>query len=67
MTTQANKRTAKWMGDQYVVTATGTENEWFSTDGDNWVNQDGKPVADETFEDSTIVLCGGPRDGETVA
>lgn len=61
------KLQAKWMGDQYVVTDTGTPNEWYSTDGDNWVDQDGKAVEDVTFEMSSIVLCGGPRDGETIA
>lgn len=61
------KVNAKWMGDQYVITNTGTADEWYSTDGNSWVNQNAKPLDGSELEGTKIVLCGGPRDGETVA
>lgn len=57
---------AKWMSDQYVVTDTGTANEWYSVDGDKWSDQDGRPLTDEIFKNTRIVLCGGSRDGEVI-
>lgn len=60
-------RAAKWMGDQYVVTDTGADSEWYSTGGDNWCDQSGRPVTDETFSESRIAFSGGPRNGEMVA
>lgn len=60
-------RQAKWVGDQYVVTDTGTDDEWYSSDGYDWVDQLGKPVVSKEFEGSRIVLCGGPLDGKSVS
>jgi len=60
-------RQAKWMGDQYVVTDTGNDEEWYSADGDYWTDQDGNAVKSFEFAVSRIVLCSGPRDGETVS
>lgn len=60
-------REAEWIDGQYVVTETGTDNEWYSIDGDNWSDQEGKPITDETFDSSRIVLRGGPRDSDVVA
>lgn len=57
---------ARWMGDQYVVVDTGTNDEWYSADGDNWVDQAGVSVTHPAFAAASIVLCGGHRDGETV-
>lgn len=57
MTTE---RKATWMGDQYVVTDTGTADEWYSTDGVKWVDQNGSRVTADEFFASKIVLCGGP-------
>ena len=55
------ERMATWMGDQYVVTHTDTANEWYSTDGKAWVDQNGVRVTDDEFFASKIVLCGGPH------
>lgn len=54
------ERKAVWMGDQYVVTDTGTADEWYSTDGIKWVDQNGQRVTADEFFASKIVLCGGP-------
>lgn len=67
MSTISRTVNAKWMSDQYVVTDTGTDNEWYSVDGDSWCDQNGRPITDEEFDNTRIVLCGGPRDGEAVA
>lgn len=60
-------KTARWMGDQYVVTETGTEHEWYSEDGIDWVDESGRPIEDETFPAAVIEFIGGPRSGESVA
>lgn len=53
---------AIWDGEQYVVAVNG----WSSVDGDNWVTQNGLPVADAAFELATITLIDGARAGEQV-
>ena len=55
---------AEWDGEQYVA---GENAAWRSGDGDTWVDGGGLPIVDEAFVASTIILCGGPRDGEVVA
>lgn len=59
---------AHWRGGgpgdgEYVVSPQG----WYSADGDNWVDDSGRPVQTEEFHAATVVLSGGPRDGEYVA
>ena len=61
-------RTAQWMASagQYVVTDTGTSDEWYSMTGEDWSDQHGHPIAGEEYAMSQIILVGGARDGETV-
>lgn len=40
--------------------------EWTSVDGDNWVNEDGRPAVCDLFRYSSIELFGGPRNGMIV-
>jgi hypothetical protein len=61
-----SKKIARKIDNQYVVEKTGTDDEWYSEDGNNWVNQDGIPVTSQEFLDSSILFVGGDRDGETV-
>ena len=40
---------------------------WASLDGDNWFDcETGNPVDSKEFQQCTIELIGGPRDGEKV-
>lgn len=57
---------AQWCDDHYVIAHSGVL--WLSNDGDNWIDDStGHPVIGRRFDDATIALRGGPRDGETVA
>lgn len=51
---------AIWIDTQYVILDTGTDDEWYSLDGVDWVNQNGKPV---TFPDD-VELIDGPHANE---
>lgn len=59
--------TAKWIDGQYVASPIGGPEEWYSTDGDNWINEKGNDADSERFHAARIVLSGGPRDGETIS
>lgn len=39
---------------------------WISQDGDNWHWPNGEDVTGEKFDATTILLCGGPRNGVRV-
>lgn len=58
---------AKWIDGQYVASPVGGPEEWYSVDGDNWINEKGNDADSPRFHAARIVLCGGPRDGEKVA
>jgi hypothetical protein len=55
-------QSAEWDGEKYMVRA-----GWQSYDGDNWTDDEGNPVTSDDFELSTILLLGGPRNGERVS
>jgi hypothetical protein len=40
---------------------------WYSIDGDTWTNASGEPVDTPAFRAATIVMHGGPRDGQYVS
>ena len=58
---------ARWIDGQYVASPIGGPEEWYSTNGEDWVDQTGRDADSERFHDARIVLRGGPRDGEAVA
>ena len=51
---------ATWSGEAYVA------GDWRSDDGDDWTDGCGEPCGGAEFSTATIVLSGGPRDGELV-
>ena len=58
--TMKNNKTAKWNGTRYVC------GEWSSRDGNAWELNDGTPATGKDFQVATILLVGGPLDGEVV-
>lgn len=59
---------AQWTGVNYIVLDADTGETWVSENGNDW--RDGvtdAPVQTEEFEEASIRLCGGPRNGETVS
>lgn len=58
---------AKWIDSQYVASPVGGPEEWYSIDGDEWIDEHGDAAASQRFEEATIILSGGARDGEEVS
>jgi hypothetical protein len=56
-----------WPSGQYVVTDTGSADEWYSYDGDEWVDQTGRLVESTEFNYAIIVFADGPLAGKEVA
>ena len=61
--------TAKWIDlisgtFQYVLDV--DQHRFFSDDGSEWVDKNGKLAMTIGFENASILLVGGPSDGEVV-
>lgn len=66
--TQNNVR-AIWTGEEYVAyfDENGEIGSWFSSDGDWWNDVNGKAIVTREFNQCSITLVGGPRDGSILS
>ena len=55
------KKRATYIDGQYVVTDTGTDDEWYTVDGEDWVDQHGRAIPAPTAQ---IEYLAGPLCGE---
>lgn len=58
---------ARWIDTQYVCGPPDGPEEWYSIDGDNWIDETGNDANSEKFQEANILLVGGNRDGEWVS
>jgi hypothetical protein len=57
---------ATWRDGRWYIVDVDGEARWYSHDGDWWTEMDGTPVQGTEFGPATILMHGGPRDGERV-
>ncbi len=58
--------TVNWQSDIEMYEVEYDGESLYSNDGDIWATEDGR-LAGGAFNEETIVLVGGPRDGEAVS